>query len=279
MSLRRPDDLLKPSSRTLLHIDPGGNKMRRAAAALLAGLVLLALGPGTPRAEDKGEEPCPPLDFDKTIVSRLYEALHNGIKTHVIWAGSPHHKNVALTFDDGPNAKYTPLVLKVLEGHKVRATFFLIGREASRRPELVREVHLAGHEIGNHTYSHVRLPEIPSNAIRRELESTRDILREVTGRETILLRPPWGFLDSRSLAEIALRRFATVLWSVDSRDWSRPGARVIVHNVLSKVQPGSIILCHDDHEQIVEALPEIIEGLKEQGYQFITVSEMIALSM
>lgn len=254
--------------------------MRTVWAAVLGGFMLL--GPGTlgVRAQEDGQLSRPPFDFDRTIISRLYEALHNGgINTHVIWAGSAQHKNVALTFDDGPNAKYTPQVLKVLDEHKVRATFFLIGREAQRHPELVRQIDLAGHEIGNHTYSHVRLPQIPSQAIKPELEKTREVVLEVTGKNTILFRPPWGFLDSRSLAELALRKFAIVLWSVDSRDWSRPGARVIAHNVLSKTQAGSIILCHDDHEQILGALPEIIKGLKEQGYQFITASEMIALSM
>ncbi len=253
--------------------------MRTVWAAVLCGLILLGPCMSGSMAQDNGQISHPPFDFNRTIMSRLYEALRNGINTHVIWAGSAQHKNVALTFDDGPNAKYTPQVLRILDEHKVRATFFLIGREAQRHPELVRQIDLGGHEIGNHTYSHVRLPQVPPDAIRRVLERTREIVLELTGKETILLRPPWGVLDSRSLAELALGKFVTVLWSVDSRDWSRPGARVIAHNVLSKAQAGSIILCHDDHEQILEALPVIIQGLRGQGYQFITASEMMALSM
>lgn len=221
----------------------------------------------------------PPLSFDSVIDLRLYVTLLKGINTHVVWAGSSQDKNIALTFDDGPNPKYTPQVLKILEQNKVRATFFLIGKHAQRYPELVKQIHLAGHEIGNHTYSHVMLTKVPSVKIKLEVEKTRDIVQELTGKNTVLFRPPWGVFDGRSLAELAQRKFDTVLWSVDSRDWSRPGVAVIKQNILSTVRNGSIILCHDDHDQIVTALPDIIKSLEEQGYQFITVPEMIAPSM
>ncbi|MFB3897107.1 MAG: polysaccharide deacetylase family protein [bacterium] len=220
----------------------------------------------------------PPYSFDSIIENRLYESLQQGINTQVIWAGSKEKKNIALTFDDGPNATYTPQILKILKQHDIRATFFLIGQHAQQHPELVKQLYLAGHEIGNHTYSHVQLTKVPSVKIKQEVERTRDIVYEITGQNTYLFRPPWGIFDNRSLAELAMRKFDAVLWSVDSRDWSRPGVDKIKVNVLSTARNGSIILCHDDHDQIVAALPEIIKNLKEQGYLFVTVPELMAVS-
>jgi peptidoglycan-N-acetylglucosamine deacetylase len=220
----------------------------------------------------------PPYSFDTIVENRLFESLQQGINTHVIWAGTKDKKLIALTFDDGPNSKYTPQILKILELNDIRATFFLIGQHAKQHPELVKQIKLAGHEIGNHTYSHVKLTKVPSTKIKQELEKTRDIVFEITGQNTYLFRPPWGIFDNRSLAELAMRKFDAILWSVDSRDWSRPGVNKIKSNVLSTVRNGSIILCHDDHDQIVAALPDIIISLKEQGYQFVTVPELMAAS-
>jgi polysaccharide deacetylase family sporulation protein PdaB len=234
----------------------------------LLSLVLAKQGPIYPA----------PYSFDSIIDYRFFESLQQGINTHIIWAGSKNNRNIALTFDDGPNAKYTPQILKILEQNNIRATFFLIGQHAQKYPELVKQIKLAGHEIGNHTYSHVRLTKVPSVKIKQELEKTRDIVLGITGENTYLFRPPWGIFDNRSLAELAMRKFDAVLWSVDSRDWSRPGVAVIKKNVLSTVRNGSIILCHDDHDQIVAALPDMIKSLKEHGYQFVTVPELMAAS-
>lgn len=220
----------------------------------------------------------PPYSFDSIIETRFAESLQQGINTHVIWAGSKENKYIALTFDDGPNPKYTPQILKILEQTDIRATFFLIGQHARQYPELVKQLNLAGHEIGNHTYSHVQLTKVPSTKIKQEVEKTRDIIFNLTGENTYLFRPPWGVFDNRSLAELAIRKFDAVLWSVDSRDWSRPGVNIIKQNILSTVRNGSIILCHDDHDQIVAALPDVIKYLKKQGYQFVTVPELMAAS-
>jgi polysaccharide deacetylase family sporulation protein PdaB len=253
--------------------------MRKVNVFLLgAALACLPFALGAQGEKSNHISP-PPLNFDTAMESRLYETLTKGINTHVIWAGNPHYKNIALTFDDGPNPKTTPRVLNILEEQKVRATFFLIGQQAQRHPEVVKLIRQAGHQLGNHTYSHIKLNGVPSETIKQELEKTREILREITGETPVLFRPPWGFFDPRSLAQIAQCKFNVVLWSVDSRDWSRAGAGAIKGNIFAKVQNGSIILCHDDHDQLVEALPDIIKGLKEEGYQFITVSEMMALSM
>ncbi|MCX7920147.1 MAG: polysaccharide deacetylase family protein [bacterium] len=254
-----------------------GNKIKIPACLFILLSFSLSLSKDTNFAQ-KAMYP-PPLSFDSIIDYRLYEALLKGINTRVIWAGNNQNKYIALTFDDGPNPKYTPKVLKILEQEQVRATFFLIGHHAEQQPELVKQIHLAGHEIGNHTYSHVMLTKVPSIKIKQELERTRDIVQKLTGTNTVLFRPPWGVFNGRSLAELALRKFDVVLWSVDSRDWSRPGIAAIKKNILNSVRNGSIILCHDDHDQIVTALPEIIHELKSHGYKFVTVSEMMSSSL
>ena len=251
------------------------------ALLLILGLaVCLALC--TPvQAQQSGNEALspPPLQFEAIQDQYMIEMLRQGINTHVIWSGSGKYKNVCLTFDDGPNSVYTPRILKILQENKVRATFFLIGQKAQKHTEMVKQICEAGHEIGAHTFSHVQLTKIPSEKIKQELETTRSIVEAATGEKIYLFRPPWGIFDGRSLAEIAIRKFDAVLWSVDSRDWSRPGVAQIKKTVIGKTKNGSIILCHDDHDQIVQALPEIIASLREQGYQFITVSEMMTLSM
>jgi polysaccharide deacetylase family sporulation protein PdaB len=252
------------------------NKKNATFCLLFVLSIALSVGKET-TVPAKAIEP-PPISFDSIIDERLYEALQKGINTRVIWAGNNQNKNIALTFDDGPNSKYTPQVLKILEQEQVRATFFLIGQHAEQEPELVKQIYRAGHEIGNHTYSHVMLTKVPSLKIKLEVEKTRDIVQELTGANTVLFRPPWGVFDGRSLAELASRKFDAVLWSVDSRDWSRPGIDTIKKNIFNSVRNGSIILCHDDHDQIVTALPEIIRELKSRGFQFITVPEMIARS-
>lgn len=243
--------------------------------------LLMALPPAM--AEQRAREPRstdkPPLVFEDVVDFELYELLKKGINTHVVWSGNARHPSIALTFDDGPNARITPEVLRILEQYKVPATFFLIGQHAQQYPELVKQIVGAGHDLGNHTYSHVELPSVSSADITVEVEKTREIVQQIIGQTTVLFRPPWGLFDGRSLAALAMRKFDAVLWSVDSRDWSHPGVDVIKNNIVSKVRNGSIILCHDDNEQIVQALPDIITSLQEQGYRFVTVGELLAGSL
>ncbi len=105
----------------------------------------------------------PPASFDKISEQYMYEMLQQGINTHVVWSGSGRYKNVCLTFDDGPNPTYTPRILQILKEKKVRATFFLIGQHAQQHPDLVKKIYEAGHELGDHTFSHVELPKVPSD--------------------------------------------------------------------------------------------------------------------
>jgi peptidoglycan/xylan/chitin deacetylase (PgdA/CDA1 family) len=219
--------------------------------------------------------PHPLLSYTRTGEAKLYRVSLNGSSGHLLWGGDLHSKRIALTFDDGPNPMVTPQVLKILEEKRVRATFFLIGQNAQRHPDLVRQIHDSGHALGNHTFSHVKLPRTSTDALRTELERTREIIKDLTDTDTRLFRPPFGAVDARTLTELVLRNFDVVLWSVDSRDWTGPGVNAIKNNVLSRVRGGAVILCHDGHGTIAQALPAIVEKLQEDGYQFVTVPEMI----
>ena len=262
---------------------PGSIKKILAIEALLFFMSIFAcLAPcayaQAPQAGAGALSP-PPASFDEINEQQICEVLQRGANTHLVWSGSGRDKNVCLTFDDGPNPIYTPRILQILKEKKARATFFLTGQHAQQHPGLVKNIYESGHELGGHTFSHVQLPKVPSQKIKQELETTRSIIESASGAKIFLFRPPWGIFNSRSLAEIAMCKFDVVLWSVDSHDWSRPGIAQIKANVLGKAKNGSIILFHDDHDQIVQALPEIISNLQQQGYQFLTVSEMMALSM
>jgi peptidoglycan/xylan/chitin deacetylase (PgdA/CDA1 family) len=211
----------------------------------------------------------------RTGEAKLYRVSLNGTSGRFLWAGDRRARQIALTFDDGPSPVITPQVLKILEDNGVRATFFLIGRNAQRHPELVRQIHAAGHALGNHTFSHVKLPRAAADALNPELDRTREVIRELTDTDTRLFRPPFGAFDGRLLGQFVSRDLDVVFWSVDSRDWTGAAAASVTHNVLSGVHNGAVVLCHDGHGGIVPALPGIIRKLKEDGYGFVTIPQMM----
>lgn len=181
-------------------------------------------------------------------------------------APAPAGKTVYLTFDDGPSASWTPRVLEVLDRYDIRATFFMLGREADTEPGLVDQVRAAGHSVGNHSVSHAYLPKLSDSRLRHEVAD---------GVRSRCFRPPYGATTSRVRAAIARANMHQVLWDVDPRDWSRPGTPAIVSSVLTHVHDGSIVLLHDgggDRSQTVAALPQIIEKLRARGYSFGTLS-------
>ena len=185
---------------------------------------------------------------------------------------------VAVTFDDGPSSAYTPQVLDILRRHGARATFFVTGRNASHNRSLLARAVAEGHEIGNHTYSHIKMTASGSSTIAREIERTSEIIREATGYYPTAMRPPYGAVNS-NLVEQMFQNYGmhTVLWDVDTRDWQHPGVATVVERAVGKAQPGSIILLHDIHASTLEAVEDIIVGLKARGFKLVTVSQLIAM--
>ncbi|PYT01255.1 MAG: polysaccharide deacetylase, partial [Acidobacteria bacterium] len=202
---------------------------------------------------------------------------------------------VALTFDDGPDSTWTPRVLDILKKERVPAAFFIIGEYGQENPDLVRRIVADGHDIGNHSYTHPNLGEIPGRITDLELNATERLIESLTGRSTILFRPPYfGDAEPTTSDEVepivrAKRLgYLTVGLHVDPDDWATPGADEIVKRTIEGVtnnsgdsdQRGQIVLLHDgggDRSQTVEALPRIIETLRARGYRFVTVSELAGL--
>ncbi len=198
-------------------------------------------------------------------------------------AGTPHQ--VALTFDDGPDPKWTPLILDILKAENVKAAFFLVGQNAEEYPDLVRRIVDEGHEIGNHTYYHPNLALCWPEHVRIELNATQLLLETITGRSTTLFRPPYAADTSPSkISELTPLKLAqdlgylVVLENIDPQDWARPGADIILQRVKQQRRDGSIILLHDaggDREQTVEALPRILDYLKTRGDTIVSLSTLL----
>ena len=201
------------------------------------------------------------------------------------WHGNPLEKKIALTFDDGPNEPYTSEVLKVLKENNVRATFFLVGKNVEANPQAARDIVAAGHAIGNHSYDHHNLVTRTNDQVRREILKTEKAIEDATGQKTTLLRPPYGEKDALTLRQSSKLGYVMIEWDVSAEDWRRPGPEKIVTNVVPHVRNGSIILMHDgdkihhgDRSQTVAALPQIIAQLRQEGYEFVTIPDLLSLA-
>jgi peptidoglycan-N-acetylglucosamine deacetylase len=176
---------------------------------------------------------------------------------------------IALTFDDGPSERYTPRVLEILAHYDVTATFFLTGTCANESRDLVRATAAAGHTVGNHTWSHPSLVGLTEEEFAEQVDHAGDMLAELAQRPVRFVRPPYGDFDDECLARLRARGLTAVRWSVDPLDWKRPPADVLAARVLDALHPGTVILLHDggrEREQMLAALPLILEGAADRGY-------------
>ncbi|MEN3188792.1 MAG: polysaccharide deacetylase family protein [Atribacterota bacterium] len=179
---------------------------------------------------------------------------------------------VALTFDDAPNGA-TKEILGILKEQKVRATFFLIGSQVKKYPDIAQAIVRGGHEIGNHSYSHRLDESFTLEDILDDLKRAEDIIRDVTGSLPAYFRPPRGFTNGEIKEACGRMGYTIVMWWVDSRDWQL-GGQEILDRVYSHLRPGGIVLLHSV-PQTVRILPQMIQGLKERGYTLVTVSELL----
>jgi peptidoglycan-N-acetylglucosamine deacetylase len=185
-------------------------------------------------------------------------------------------KVVALTFDDGPDPMHTPRVLDVLDRHKVRATFFMMGRQVERYPDVAREVRARGHEIGNHSYSHPKLVLMSPRQVREEIERTDQLLRGIGVTGDIYFRPPHAAKFLVLPFVLVRMKKLSVLGDVDAEEWKRHPAAVMTASVLRQVRPGSIIGLHDPMgSQTLRTVDDSITALAARGYRFETVSELL----
>ncbi len=187
---------------------------------------------------------------------------------------------IALTFDDGPHPHQTEQILEILKRYEVQATFFMVGQNVINYPDAARAVLRAGHEVGNHTFSHLHMRDLGEERLFEEVGMCEDALEELCEYRPHLFRPPEGNVTKgvRDCSEKG--DYALILWSLDTRDWELKNADLIADSVLSKVQPGDIILMHDyigTNSQTPEALEILLPRLLERGYQPVTVSQLLGL--
>lgn len=187
----------------------------------------------------------------------------------------PHGKKlVALTFDDGPSAETTPALLDVLTEKDAPATFFMLGNMARSHPEIVQRAARERHEIASHTMYHQNLIRISPEVAQADLNEAKSVFKNILGHGPAFVRPPYGNFND-FIASVATRPL--VLWSVDTRDWQSKDPSAIVAAAMSQVHDGAIILMHDIYPTTVAAIPTLVDALRQEGYEFVTVSEMAEL--
>jgi len=196
----------------------------------------------------------------------------------------PHAVNsVAITFDDGPDVTFTPAILDILSERGVRATFFVVGHNAERQPDLVRRIVAEGHALGSHSATHPDMWELSPRAAIAEFQRGRKILQSITGMPVNLYRPPKGWMNLKQAVGLRALGFRTWLWNVDPEDWASGATPESVLKGLGDLQPGSIVLLHDaielpidpstsDRAATIAALPHIIDHVQDRGMTLVTLS-------
>ena len=199
----------------------------------------------------------------------------------------PHQNIVSLTFDDGPSPTYTPQILDILEEKGVKASFFVVGQNVEKYPDIARRIVAEGHDIGNHTYSHRELVPSTKKIVENQLEKTDSAIQKTTGVRTKLFRPPRGMLSNAVRALVVAHGYRIILWTASSMDWSGVSPRTMAMRLRLFMRRGAIILFHDSGALIrnegasrgntVQALPMIIDHLRDKkGYEIVPVSEMLS---
>ncbi len=219
------------------------------------------------------------------IVSAAYQSMAPTGQ----WFGKTFHglprrsKQIALTFDDGPNDPHTLNLLEILAKHNVRTTFFLIGRYVQQRPDIVREIAKEGHVIGNHTFTHPLLTLQSAARIRKEIRDCGQAITDAVGEHSTLFRPPWGARRPGVFHLVRALGLEPVMWNVTGYDWNAPSADFIEQKVTSKIRGGDVVLLHDgghkafgtDRSRTVEAVDRLIAKHRADGHHFVSIPEMM----
>jgi polysaccharide deacetylase family sporulation protein PdaB len=201
----------------------------------------------------------------------------------VYYSGSTSSKEIALTFDDGPDTNYTVQILDILKQYSIKATFFVVGTRAQAHPDIIKRIVKEGHVIGNHTWDHSDLSKATSEQIELEVNKTEQVLDSISGLHTNIFRPPYGSASRTVINKIASMGYYIIDWSVDTRDWAGTSPPKIMAYVKKETRPGGIILQHcaggkgDNLSNTIKVLPNIIQTLKAQNYDFVTIPQLLHL--
>ena len=192
-----------------------------------------------------------------------------------VYSVATSEKKIAISFDAAWGADKTQQIMDILERHNVSATFFLVGFWVDKYPEMVELIDARGFEIGTHTNTHPDLCKLSSNQVAQELSLSMEKITAHTNKPVKLFRPPFGSYNNSVITQAEKLDLVTIQWDVDSLDWQGIGANQITNNIVKKVKDGSIILCHNNADHIVEALDGVIGALKGRGYQFVCIGDLI----
>lgn len=246
---------------------------REKASPRVEAAVVSVAAPNNSPSHAADRQPVPdPCDLELEALREVDPA-----SVPQLFFGPTDDKVVALTFDDGPSPTYTPRVLRTLAHYDIQATFFMLGERVDKMPELTNAVVDAGHELGNHTWSHPSMRSLWKSQIREEVCGTTEAIRRATGLRPTLFRPPFGRFAPSAVPLLGALGFDFILWSADGADWDVEDPQRIAKSVVDEAKPGSIILLHDSKAITVEALPLVISGLKARGFSIVPVSELVGL--
>lgn len=185
---------------------------------------------------------------------------------------------IAMTFDDGPEPERTPRLLDMLKERGIKATFYVVGKNAAEYPDILKRMAAEGHEIGNHSWSHPTLTKLSAAGVASQLNQTSDAIEQAIGKRPTTMRPPYGAtntaLNRRINTEFGMK---VILWSVDPMDWRYRNSTRVMNQIVQNTRPGGIILAHDIHATTVAAMPGTFDTLLAKGYKFVTVSELLAM--
>ena len=221
----------------------------------------------------------------KQLTASAWESMKNWRQQIVAFAkehenvyiNGPNKKQVALTFDDGPDELVTPAIIDILDEHHVKGNFFFIGSNVEAHPDVVKQAYDSGHLVASHSYNHVELTKRSQAEIQTEMKRAGQAIKSVIGKETAILRTPYGETN-KQVAEIAKQEgYSIVLWSIDTLDWSQKEASNIINNVMNYVRNGDIILMHSDSEktETVKALPALIEALQKENFEIVDLETLL----
>ena len=253
-------------------------KKRKAGIIILAGLLIITAiwigGMDTEARRTSGRVLAEQIAGQGMLRLVKQSVGEKSTKVTVVELSSEgqQHPRAALTFDDGPDSRYTPVLLDGLKERKVHASFFLLGEKIGQYPELVQRMQEEGHLVGNHTYHHVQLDKLNEAEAREEILKTNNLIYETIGVYPQYMRPPFGAWKKN--LELCVEMMP-VFWTIDTLDWKVKNTEKILSTVETQIEDGAIILMHDEYETSVEAALQVADLLKEQGYELVTVDQLI----
>ena len=224
----------------------------------------------------------PAIEANQSPASDLSK-LKNKYKSTFLMKGPESKREIALTFDDAPDEIFTPVILDILKQKDVKATFFLVGHRIEKYPEVAKRIVQEGHAIGNHSYNHADYLTLNRSEFLNQIIRTYELMSSYTGYSPTIVRPPYGNISEQQIEWLASQKRKVVNWNVDSLDWKGLNAEQVSSNILSNVTPGSIVLQHSgtgdggDLSGTIHALPTVIDELRKDGFELVTVQEMLGV--